>query len=111
MYTSVVNEQKHQIAVDREFRSFSKPEKLDMTFTFGDPGDPSYKVELGDHVDDSEDAFIQLLSQYRLTEDEIKEALGISKAQVLARLKMLIKSGKVAKDGNCYYALQEEDDE
>ena len=110
MYTSIVDEEHHQISVDREFRSFSKPEKLNVTFKFGEPGDYYYEPQLSDVVDNSEDALHDLLRNYRLTEDEIKEQLGISKLQVQKRLKQLLKLGKIAKDGNCYYSIIKEED-
>ena len=109
LYTSVVDEAKHTIAIDREFRSFTKPPKVDVTFKFGEPGECTYEPQMGDHVDDSEDAVLSLLSNYRLTETEIVEQLGAPRKHVQSRLKDLLKSKRIAKDGELYYAVADED--
>lgn len=105
MYTSVIDESKHEISVDREFRSFSKPEKLDITFKFGEPGDYYYSAEIKDVIPNDEDAVYNLIqSSGVVSEDEIKEALSISKKQVKIRLKTLLEQGKISQEGNLYRA-------
>lgn len=107
IYTSVVNEEKHEISLEREFRSFSKPSKIGVTFKFGEPGDYYYEPVLTDCIDNNDDAVYDLISQYAgLTEDEIKESLGLSKKQVQDRLKSLVKTGKVIKNGNQYFSTK-----
>ena len=114
MYTSVINEDQHQICIDREFRSFSKPSKLDVTFKFGEPGELYYEPKLADLVDNTADAVYDfMMNSGRVSETEIKEALSMSKAQVKQRLQALKKDGKIKQEGDLWVAIKKEvnDDE
>jgi hypothetical protein len=108
MYTSVINELDHEISIDREFRSFAKPNKIDVKFRFGEPGEYTYEPVIGDFVQNDDDAVYGLISSYGcVSEDEIKEALSLSKKQVKERLKALVQAGKVFLDGGLYRAKKE----
>jgi RecA-family ATPase len=112
MYTQVVNEEQHEIAVEREFRSFSKPPRLDITFRFGDPGELTYNAIIEDLIDNDEDAVYDLIQgSAGVTEAEVKEALSLSKAQVKERLKKLKASGKITQDGDLWRATKRKEEE
>ena len=104
-YTSVVDEENHVISVDREFRSFSKPNKLDIKFVFGEPGEAFYEPQIAqyDFTDGNEDPVCALLKgSTGMTETEIAKTLSISRQQLKIRIKELIKKDKLVmtKDGN-----------
>lgn len=103
MYTSVVNEVEHEIQIDREFRSFEKPPKVNVKFKFGKPGDDFYEARIGDALAEG-DIVEDLLSSYPsgLTEQEIKDYLQMPMAQLQKRLKGMIKAKKVKLVGTKY---------
>lgn len=110
MYTSVVDEVKHEITIEREFRSFTKPEKIDVTFNLGEPGDYFYRADIRDIIPNDEDAVYDLIKASGVvSEDEIKETLSISKKQVKQRLKNLLDAGKISQEGNLYRANVKEE--
>jgi hypothetical protein len=111
MYTRVVDEQAHRIEVEREFRSFEKPNNLELTFNFGPPGDTFYDVRTENNVKMSSDALIDLLVQaQRVTVEDISTATGMSAKEVRKRLDSLVKKGIVTLDDKIYTYKGEEDD-
>ena len=109
LYTKVINEQQHQIEVEREFRSFGKPSNVSMTFNFGQPGELNYQVIVSNDVKGAGDQVLQLLSDAtRLTVDDVVTALGLSSRQAKIRLDKLVKDGR-ATELNNIYTYKEED--
>jgi len=109
LYTKVINEQQHQIEVEREFRSFGKPGNISMTFNFGQPGELDYQVTVSNDVKGAGDQVLQLLSDaIRVTVDDVVNALGLSTRQAKIRLDRLVKDGK-ATELNNIYTYKEED--
>lgn len=115
MYTAVQDEERHEIVLDREFRSFTKPNKLEVKFTLGQPGELTYAPTTGDVkiVEDKEyDVLLDLLaSGSALSEEELRDTLSLKMSTVRARLKKHIEDGKVVKDGNNYRIKRSQDDE
>ena len=112
MYTRVVNEQNHQIEVEREFRSFAKPDSLNITFNFGDPGDDYYDARISTEAARiTNDALIEFLKSTRATIEEIKETTGMPVKQLRGRLDKLIKEGQITvnNDGIYSYTYKEEE--
>lgn len=112
MYTRVVNEQNHQIEVEREFRSFAKPDLLNVTFNFGEPGDDYYDARIATEAARiTNDALIEFLKSTRATIEEIKEATGLPVKQLRGRLDKLIKEGQITvnNDGIYSYTYKEEE--
>lgn len=112
MYTRVVNEQNHQIEVEREFRSFAKPNLLNITFNFGEPGDDYYDARIATEAARvTNDALIDFLKSTRATIEEIKEATGLPVKQLRGRLDKLIKDGQITvnNDGIYSYTYKEEE--
>lgn len=108
IYTRVVNEQNHQIEVEREFRSFAKPDNLNITFNFGAPGDDYYEARTSTEVKVTNDALIALLEEAgRVTVDDIVNAMGIPASQVKQRLSKLVKQGIVQIENGIYIYKEE----
>jgi len=97
LYTSVLKEENHEIVLDREFRSFVKPSKIDIRFDMADPGELHYVPHISDHKDEEEgDTLFDLLSNgMSLTTEEISDTLGIPQKQVKARVSKLVEEKKV----------------
>lgn len=112
IYTSIVDEENHEIAIDREFRSFTKPAKLQVQFNMGEPGQNKYEPKLTDVVDiekkkEEGDALYDLILTYgTATEEELKDALGISRKQLQGRLKKLQESAMVVCVDGVYRAIR-----
>jgi predicted Rossmann fold nucleotide-binding protein DprA/Smf involved in DNA uptake len=114
MYTRVFNEQSHQIEVEREFRSFAKPDLMNVTFNFGEPGDDYYDARISSGSPKvSNDALIEFLKSTRATTEEIKEVTGLPLKQLKSRLDKLIKEGQITvnNDGIYSYIYKEGQDE
>jgi biotin operon repressor len=110
MYTQVINEEQHEIAVEREFRSFSKPAKIDVVFKFGEPGELTYEAKIADFIENNDDAVYDLIKgNAGVTEAEIKEALGISKQQLKERLKSLKAKGLIIQVGELWKTVNKEE--
>ena len=107
LYTKVVDEQKHIIEVEREFRSFEKPEKVNITFNFGEPGDLHYEALVNKNA--SADQVENLLGNIRRTTvEELHTQLGISTRKAKQRLDQLVKDGKATVSGDIYTIKEEE---
>ena len=105
MYTRVVNEQSHQIEVEREFRSFAKPDLMNITFNFGEPGDDYYDARISSgNPKVSNDALMEFLKSTRATVDEIKEVTGLPLKQLKSRLDKLIKEGQITVNNDGIYS-------
>lgn len=106
LYTNVVNEETHEIAVEREFRSFEKPGKLQIKFEFGAPGELTYKATMSDAVVTTDDSIVELFQTYgTLSLEEVKSYLGISKTQTIGRLSKLVKDKVLINTGENYKLL------
>lgn len=110
LYTRVVNEQQHQIEVEREFRSFSKPENIGVTFNFGQPGDLSYEAIVSNDVKSasSDQVYELLFEANRLSVDDVVNALNISQRMAKQRLDKLVKESKATVSNNIYIYKEEE---
>ena len=106
LYTKVVDEQKHIIEVEREFRSFEKPENVNITFNFGQPGDLHYEALVDRNV--STNQVENLLGDIRrTTAEELHTQLGISTRKAKQRLDQLVKDGKATVNGDIYTIKEE----
>ena len=103
LYTNVVNEEQHEIAVEREFRSFEKPTKIQVKFEFGAPGELTYKATMSDMTLTTDDSIIDLFETYgSLSLEEVKSYLGIPKSQTISRLAKLVKDNVLINNGDNY---------
>lgn len=104
MYTRVLDEQKHQIEIEREFRSFPKPDNLKIMFNFGNPGDLKYDVRLGAEVvtEPDSDVLLDLLHTINGTAEELSKLINCSLKETKTRLTNLVKLNKVSLKGNVY---------
>lgn len=109
LYTKLVDESKHQIEVEREFRSFSKPENLNITFNFGEPGELLYKADVSNSKGSSSDQVYQLLTESRrLTIEDAMTALSITQKIAKKRLDLLVKQSKAILSNGIYILKEEE---
>jgi hypothetical protein len=113
MYTRVVDEQAHRIDLEREFRSFEKPQNVELTFNFGPPGDTFYDVKVDNNVKMSSDALLDLLMQAnRVTVEDVVQATGMAAKAVRQRLDSLVKKGVATLNDKIYtYKGEESEDE
>ena len=110
IYTSIVDEENHEVTLDREFRSFSKPNKLNVRFQFGEPGDYYYEPQIEDYsfTESGEDPVCALLKgSTGMSDREIAKTLGVPLSQLRIRLKELSKKNKImlVKEGNSVKAV------
>ncbi len=95
LYTSILKEENHEIVLDREFRSFVKPNKIDIKFDMGDPGELRYLPVISDHKDEEEgDALYDMIVGQSMNIQELSEMLGIPQKQVKARINKLVEEKK-----------------
>ncbi len=108
MYTKIIDEQSHQIEVEREFRSFSKPNNLNITFNFGEPGDNSYEAVINTEAKVSLNQVGNRLGEInRTTAKELAVDMGIPTQKVKQRLDQLVKQGKATVSGEIYTIKEE----
>lgn len=101
MYCRVLDEVEHKIAVEREFRSYSKRGPLEIKFTMDDPGGLKYEVEVSENSKEVQksDILDLLTGTPGLSEKEIAKALGMTTKQVQNRLGALEAKGLVTGEG------------
>ena len=108
MYTEVNNELEHEIIFDREFRSFTKPKKLCVKFTMGDPGDLAYNPEVSELGDENKAPKGDVLLDYikmmiNPSVEDISAGLkGIGKRDLMVRLDKLVEDKIIVFDGTNY---------
>lgn len=111
MYTRVVNEQNHQIEVEREFRSFSKPDPLNITFNFGEPGDDYYDARIAVGATHSNnDAVLEFVKAQRVNLDEVISGLHIKSKEAQTRLNKLVKDGLISVSESGIYSYNYKED-
>jgi hypothetical protein len=99
IYTSIRNVETNDITIEREFRSFMKPDKLIMGIKMSEPGkEPEYHVTLnkstelvekGDHA-----GFLELLATNgSMTSKEMEAAAGYSSPGMKKTMKTLANKG------------------
>ena len=104
MYARIVDEQNHVIELEREFRSFEKPQNINITFNFGAPGDFKYEAIIGKpegkvSVNQALDYFQQ---NKAMTLQDFARSLGCKQQKAKQLLDSFIKQGKVIQDGEAY---------
>ena len=105
IYTSIVDEGKHIIKLDREFRSYEKPVNIEVQFQLAEPGEFFYNAIIKNAVRKDSDAVLELIKMSgRITELEIKESLSMTMKQVKDRLTKLSLEGKIIQNGNLWEA-------
>jgi hypothetical protein len=109
LYTSILKEENHEIVLDREFRSFVKPNKIDIKFDMGDPGELRYLPFISDHKDEDEgDALYDMIVGQSMSTEELSEMLGIPQKQVKARVNKLVEEKKVEEVSKGVYRAKRE---
>jgi predicted HTH transcriptional regulator len=89
--------------VEREFRSFEKPERMEIAFKLGEPGTYTYDSKVGKVINNSPDAVMELLGMAgQMTDLEIKESLSLTRKQLDTRLEQLLKQDKITKEGDLW---------
>ena len=110
MYTRVVDEQNHTIELEREFRSFSKPNNLNITFNFGEPGDFDYEAIIAKpEVKLSNDQIANFIKENRAIGPDDFSKFNISKAKLVQRLNSMTKKGILTKQGEVYRIREKEE--
>jgi hypothetical protein len=110
IYCSVSNEQQQEITVEREFRSFHKPDKCVIKFMMGAPGDLSYDVRMINEFSTRSESILSLLSQFPdgLSGEKLASIMATSQEKVKLEAAKLNKDGRlktVVKDGVLHYKL------
>jgi predicted transcriptional regulator of viral defense system len=96
--------------LDREFRSFVKPNKIDIRFDMADPGELHYVPHISDHKEEDEgDTLFDLLANgMSLTTEEISDTLGIPAKQVKSRVSKLVEEKKIEEVSKGVYRIKRE---
>jgi len=105
LYTSILNEENHEIVLDREFRSFVKPNKIDIRFDMGDPGNLHYIPHISDHREEEGDALFDLLTN-SMSIEELADMLSIPQKQVKSRISKLMEEKKVEEVSKGVYRVR-----
>lgn len=96
LYCSVRNEVEHEIAVEREFRSFPKPFNIHVKFDMGEPGQLKYFPQVNDETAVTEDGLIELLNGTGgMTEKEILDYTSWPRTTLKRHLEQAMKKGLV----------------
>jgi hypothetical protein len=110
MYTRIVDEQNHTIELEREFRSFSKPNNINITFNFGEPGDFDYEAIITKpEVKLSNDQIANFIKENRAIGPDDFSKFNISKAKLVQRLNSMTKRGILTKQGEVYRIKEKEE--
>ena len=110
MYARIVDEQNHTIELEREFRSFSKPNNLNITFNFGEPGDFDYEAIIAKpEVKLSNDQIANFIKENRAIGPDDFSKFNISKAKLVQRLNSMTKRGILTKQGEVYRIKEKEE--
>ena len=110
MYARIVDEQNHTIELEREFRSFSKPNNLNITFNFGEPGDFSYEAVIEKtEAKLANSGLVDYIKENKAIGPDDYSKFGISKPKLIQRLDSLVKKGTLIKKGDVYRVPEKED--
>jgi hypothetical protein len=104
------------VTIDREFRGAGLYDKIDVTMTMGDQGDPTYSTEVGVHNPEGSTANyeqevmdILATSHDLMSKTEMSRKMGISKYQLEKVVDALFKDGQLFRKGERYGITQHED--
>jgi hypothetical protein len=110
MYARIIDEQNHTIELEREFRSFSKPNNLNITFNFGEPGDFSYEALIEKTEPKlANSGLVDYIRENKAIGPDDYSKFGISKPKLIQRLDSLVKKGTLIKKGDVYRVPEKED--
>lgn len=110
MYARIVDEQNHTIELEREFRSFPKPNNLNITFNFGEPGDFNYEAVIEKtEAKLANSGLVDYIKENKAIGPDDYSKFGISKPKLIQRLDSLVKKGTLIKKGDVYRVPEKED--
>lgn len=111
MYARIVDEQHHTIELEREFRSFEKPENINLTFNFGAPGDFDYEVEIGKSSAKVSSNEIEeyVTNVHSLNKEDLAKTFGLTQRIAEQRLNSMVKKGILTKQGDKYTIKNKEE--
>jgi hypothetical protein len=97
IYCAVSNESQQEITVERELRSFHKPDKIVIKLIMGEPGDTTYDVKLVNEISTKAESITNLLAQYPegLSIKQVSNILSAKSTRVKEELVKLNKEGLV----------------
>ena len=104
------------VTIDREFRGAGLYDKIDVTMTMGNQGDPTYSTEVGVHNPDGSTANyeqevmdILATSHDLMSKTEMSRKMGLSRYQLEKVVDALFKDGQLFRKGERYGITKHED--
>ena len=82
-----------------------KPNKIDIRFDMGDPGNLHYIPHISDHKEEEGDALFDLLTN-SMSVEELADMLSIPQKQVKARISKLMEEKKVEEVSKGVYRVK-----
>lgn len=105
IYSRVVDDKKNTITVEREFRSFSTPEDLQVSFDLGQPGELRYTTKVDEKSMALKTVILTLIAQAPQTIEMLVGQLSLPKKQVTDILVSLQRNNKIKKLQNNKYVV------